>query len=113
MKADPTTVVAAGAVTSFSPILGEYSIILLGAVCGALVALSTADLHGRKALAFIFRSATTATMLASFAAAYLSDILGHSAQEMLLPVAFLLALAADRLPELKDHAMDWLRKGKT
>lgn len=106
---DPTVAVAAGTVTSLAPIMGEYAVILLGATAGALVALSSMELSGRKAISYLFRSIVSATMLSSFAAAWLSDKVGHPVQELLLPVAFTIALTADRLTDIKEWALGRLK----
>ncbi len=109
-KADPTTIAAAGTITSLSPILGEYAIILLGAVAGALCALSSMDLHGRKGFLYFFRAVTMSAMTASFAAAYLSDLIGHPVQQLLMPAAFIIALVGDNWLGLKDWLLSRITK---
>lgn len=112
-RTDPTTALAAGTVTSLSPLLGDYAIIMLGAVAGALCALSNLELRGWKWFWYFFRAVVTSTMTASFAAIYIGNLINHPVQVLLMPVSFIIAYMADQWPKLKDYLVERFTRQKT
>jgi hypothetical protein len=107
---DQAALSAAG-IVSASPLFGEYAIIVLAALFGALVALSKEWKTPRiSAALFVFRAVSISTALSSVAAAYVAEKLGKPANELLIPVAFSLAMIGDGWFKVRDWMLTKVKK---
>lgn len=113
-KVEPTAVATAVPVVAAYPIYGEFAIIVLGALFGALVALSklppAADRGRWSAVKFLFQSITFASFLAGIVAAWLSPRIGIDSYSLLAPVAFMIALNSEIWPKIRDAALEMMVK---
>lgn len=93
----------AASITSAAPLFGEHAWIVLAALFGALVALSKEWQTTRiSAALFIFRAVAISTALTAVATNFLAPHIGQPPNELLLPVAFCIALSGDAIFKLKD-----------
>ena len=121
MAAEPVTLkttLAIAAAAVMGPLIGEYSLILLGGFLGALLALqrTTPRLPGWQALVFVLTSMIAGTLFCGVASAGLVSILPSWASVDLLwmPVAGAIAMywqvLADMVPKLLQR---WIGKEPT
>lgn len=124
---EPTSTAASGvsivtvAIGLLGPAAGPYATIVLGALAGALWALSAAPTETRTAGAsLVLRLVLTAVVLTGGAAAALEAQYGWPAHQLLAPVAFGIGMGGDRwralgaiLVALVGHRLgaDDIRKG--
>lgn len=106
---EPTSTAATGvsivavAIGLLGPAAGPYATIVLGALAGALWALSAAPTETRRAGAgLVLRLVLTAVLLTGGAAAALESQYGWPAHQLLAPVAFAIGMGGDRWRALGD-----------
>lgn len=114
--AEPTTSTAATglvalAIAFLGPAAGEYAVIVLAALAGALWALQRMPTHTRADGALlVFRLVLTAVVLTGGAAWWLETQHQLPSQQVLAPIAFLIGGWGERLPALVDMLIDRLTK---
>lgn len=105
-KADETTAVATAVIAASAPFTGEYAGVVIAALFGALVALSRAKQASRAHSAlFIFRSVAIASFITAIPAKVAASYVGVQAAELMIPVAFIIAVIGDDWFRLKDSAI--------
>lgn len=107
IKPDPSTVAAAVPIVASTPFLGEFGIIVLAALFGAMVSLSRRQIERRKGYAtlFMFRAVCLASFTTGAAASWLSARTGIEFYRLLWAVAFLIAYVGDDWAKVKDWAI--------
>lgn len=111
---EPKTSAAAAAtalpVVAAYPVLGEYMVIVLGALFGAFVALSRLPpVEGRGrwfAARFVLSGIAFASVLTGGLASWLSARTGVEFYRLLAPVAFFIAWLGDDWSRMKEMVFD-------
>lgn len=97
---EPSSVAQAGlvaiAIALFGPLAGQYAVIVLAALAGALWALSEAKTRGVGSAMLLVRLILTALVLAGAPTWWLEMHYDLPAHQILAPVAFLIAAVGDR-----------------
>lgn len=97
------TAVATAIIGTSSAVAGQYALIILAALFGALVSLSRESSETKlRSGWFIFRSVSIATFTAVPAAGLLSAKLGTPAHDLFACVAFLIAFVGDGWFKIRD-----------
>lgn len=97
---EPSSVAQAGlvaiAIALFGPLAGQYAVIVLAALAGALWTLSEAKTRCVGSAMLLVRLILTALVLAGAATWWLESHYDLPAHQILAPVAFLIAAIGDR-----------------
>lgn len=93
-----------------APIIGDYLLIICGALAGVMHPVSTQAFITRLAAVwYMLRWVATAAVLAGFAATMIDRYLGIPATSWPGAVAFGITFLADRWRSLVDMGMGWLK----
>lgn len=113
-KTDSTA--AAAVIAASTPLAGEYAIIVLAALLGALVSLSKMEPHpeamrrrwdGAK---FLFRSTAVSCAFTWLAASIAAKMTGQDMYQLLFPVAFAIGWVGDGWIGVRDKLVNKLAK---
>ena len=109
MENKPEAVASAIVLTAAAPLAGDYAIILLAGLLGALVALSKLDpgTHRRKwdGAKFVFRSVAIAFAFTWMFASIISRMVGYDVYMVLFPAAFLIGWVGDGWNGIRDRLL--------
>lgn len=98
---EPTTLLPASltaAVIAFlGPLAGQYALIVVGGLAGALLALSATKTTGKQAAWMLLRLVLAAIALTSSLAWWAQTRYDIPAAEILSPIAFVIGLAGDQM----------------
>lgn len=116
MGQDPQkTAIAAGIVGTSSVIAGQYALIVLAALFGALVALSReGQTSAQSGAAFIFRAVSISAFTTMFATGWLytryPELSALPAHSVIMAAAFLIAMVGDGWFRIKDWLLQKIGK---
>lgn len=93
-----------------APIIGDYLLILAGAVAGVMHPVSTREFPTRMAAVwYMLRWVATAVVLTGFSAAMIERYMGLPASNWLGAVAFGITFLADKWPGLIEFGVGWVK----
>lgn len=106
MVTKPESIAAATAAAATAPLLGDYAVIALAGLLGALVALSKVEPSTSRrrydGALFIFRSVALAVAFTWVAATFASSYLGYDVAHWIFPVAFFIGWVGDGWIGVRD-----------
>jgi hypothetical protein len=108
--ASSTTSLTALGIALFGPLFGEYAVILLAALAGGLLPLSSRPTESRlRGALFLLRVVLTSFIFTGLVVALVEQHTGLSVRLTLAPVAFVLAAIGDRWRELIDAVAERIK----